>query len=314
MSHKKAWKALAAVTAASIVTCGFYTFQNSVVARNRLWKKGERKEPDPGTPEGKVYYTRKKAKEHMKAQPFEDVYINSFDGLRLHGLFLPNENAQRIAILCHGFHGSPASDFCFIFPMLEKDCTILAIDERSQGESEGTFITFGAREKLDIKEWARWVNAHNPGHLPVYLFGVSMGASAVLMTADDASTGVSGIIADCGYTSMNSIIKDVQKKWYKVSLSGVRLALDGWCRGLAGFRMKDASALESMANAKIPVLFFHGEKDDFVLPKHTIKNAEACASEHETVLIPEAAHAACSSADPELYEKKLREFFAKHDA
>lgn len=310
--HTKTIFTFASGLLALTLSAGYMTFNMSVVEDSKTWKK-ERKEPDPDTPKGKKYFAHKKAEEEVNALPYEDAWITSYDGLKLHGRFYPNANAKRIAILCHGYHGSAAGDFSFILPMLKNDCEILAVDERSMGESEGKYITFGAKEKKDILLWASWMNERNEKQLPVYLYGVSMGAAAVLMNADQEIEGLKGIIADCGYTTMDRIIADVQKAWYKASLKPVRMALDFWCRILADFSMKEADALTPLANAKYPVLFFHGADDRFVPPYHTKMNAAACASEHKELFVENATHGSSAQMSPELYEKTLREFFAEHD-
>lgn len=299
---------------AAVMGTGYYTFRTSVVEDSRMWKQQNKKEPDPDTPKGQRYYAKKKAMEEMDSVPYEDAWITSKDGLKLHARYYPNGDAARIMILCHGYHGTPLSDFAFIFPMLKKDCAILAIDERSMGESEGKYITFGAREKEDICDWAEWMDAHNEKRLPVYLMGVSMGASAVLMNAGRVHANIRGIIADCGYTTMDRIISDVQKAWYKVSLKPVRMSLDYWCRTIAHFEMKEADALSVLKNAKLPVLFIHGKKDWFVAPYHTERNAQACASAHSVLYVENASHGQSAQTEPELYEKTMREFFAQYDA
>ncbi len=57
-------------------------------------------------------------------------------------------------------------------------------------------------ERYDLLEWINWVNRQPFVGLPIYLFGLSMGAATVLMTAGEAlPDNVHGIIADSGYTS-----------------------------------------------------------------------------------------------------------------
>ena len=311
MRHKILAGMVPAVMAA-VGAAGYFTFRMSIIEDNPMWKK-QRPEPDPDTPKGKRYYEKKQAEKNAEELPYEDAWITSRDGLKLHARFYPNDAAKRIVIFCHGYHGTSYGDFAFIFPILKDDCTILAIDERSMGESEGKYITFGAKEKEDIFDWAAWMDAHNEKRLPVYLFGVSMGAASVLMNADKEPAGVKGIIADCGYTTMDKIISDVQKAWYKASVKPVRMSLDLWCRMIAHFRMKDADALSAMKQAKLPVLFFHGTDDHFVAPYHTEMNAAACISAHHEVYVEGASHGASAQIDPELYERSLREFFEQYD-
>ena len=311
------WKILLTVLLiliiATFIICRFF-FRFAVVADNGKWDQPPAKEPDPETPKGRAYYERKRKKQEAEEIPYEDAWIVSKDGLKLHARYYPNEKAERIVILCHGYHGSVAADFAFILPMLKRDCEILAIDERAHGESEGKHITFGAKEKQDIHDWADYMAQKNTRGLPVYLFGVSMGAASVLMNADTDPAGVKGIIADCGYTNMHDIICDVQKAWYKLpAFPGVNMMAFN-CRLSAGFSMKDADARSAVKRAKLPVLFIHGTSDHFVPVHHTEQNAAACVSRHRIVYVEDASHAASAQKDPVLYEREVRSFFSQTEA
>ena len=86
-----------------------------------------------------------------REQKMQDCYVKSDDGLLLHGLYLPAEKGERFILLCHGYKGSGFGDFANIARFLhENNCNLLFIDERCCGESEGEFITFGAKEQYDI--------------------------------------------------------------------------------------------------------------------------------------------------------------------
>ena len=88
-------------------------------------------------------------------QQMQDCYITSRDGLKLHAYYLPAENARRFVILCHGYKGSGFGDFAYTARFLhENHCSLLFIDQRCCGESEGEYITFGALEQYDVQRWA----------------------------------------------------------------------------------------------------------------------------------------------------------------
>ena len=90
-----------------------------------------------------------------QGQAMQDCHIRSADGLLLHASFFPAKDAERIVVLCHGYKGSSFGDFANIARFLhEHKCSLLFIDQRCCGESEGEFITFGAKEQYDIQEWA----------------------------------------------------------------------------------------------------------------------------------------------------------------
>ena len=106
----------------------------------------------------------------------QDCYIKSIDGLKLHALYLPAEAAKRIVILSHGYRGSRFGTLSFMAKYLhEHQCDVLFIEHRCCGDSEGKYITFGAKEQWDVQQWAVYMAERNKEKLPIYLYGQSMG-------------------------------------------------------------------------------------------------------------------------------------------
>lgn len=252
-----------------------------------------------------------------REQPMQDCYIKSIDGLRLHASFLPAKNAKRFVILCHGYKGSGFGDFANIARFLhENGCHLLFIDERCCGQSEGSYITFGAKEQYDIQRWCYYVARRNPGHLPIYLFGESMGAASLLMASGHALPGdVKGLIADCGFQSMKGQLQDIAANWFHLHWIHLLLfRVNLFCAVLGGFRMKDADTSRAMQINRRPVLFFHGADDTYVDPKNSIRNYSMCRAPKELVIVSGARHLCSAYEDPELYRRKLLEFFKMYDS
>lgn len=247
-------------------------------------------------------------------QQMQDCHITSRDGLKLHAYYLPAENARRFVILCHGYKGSGFGDFAYTARFLhENHCSLLFIDQRCCGESEGEYITFGALEQYDVQRWAYYIAKQNKKKLPIYLYGESMGASSVLMASGHKlPKEVRGLVADCGFRSMRSQIKDMAANWFHIHWIGLLLfRLNLFCGLFAGFRMENADTTRALQKNKRPVLFFHGEEDTYVNPKNSRYNYSVCRASKELVIVPEARHLCSAYAAPELYRKKLLEFFVK---
>ena len=151
-----------------------------------------------------------------EAQKMQDCYIQSVDGLKLHGFYLPAEHAKRFVILSHGYRGSRFGSLSFMAKYLhEHQCNLLFMEQRCCGESEGKYITFGAKEKWDVQRWAIYVSERNKEKLPIYLYGQSMGAAAVLMASGyRLPSEVKGLVADCGFQSMERQMRDMADNWF----------------------------------------------------------------------------------------------------
>lgn len=177
------------------------------------------------------------------------LLYRSTDGLKLHGFYLPAENAKRFVILSHGYRGSRFGTMSFMAKYLhEHQCNLLFMEQRCCGDSEGKYITFGAMEQWDVQQWAIYVSERNKEKLPVYLYGQSMGASAVLMASGHTlPPEVKGLIADCGFHSMEGQMQDMAANWFHLPhIPLLLMEMDWFCSLLAGFHMKDADTTEAM--------------------------------------------------------------------
>ena len=246
----------------------------------------------------------------------EDVYITSYDGLKLHAKYFPAKKPERLVILAHGYRGSSFGSIAHMAEFLhEKCCSLLFIDQRCCGESEGEYITFGAKEQYDILSWLKYLKKRNPDRKPVYLYGQSMGATTVILAAGNRlPSEVKGVISDCGFHSMKQQLRDMAGGWFHLHFIGFLLfRVDILCRRFAFFRMKDADTTEALKKNKLPILFFHGDKDTYVIPGNSEKNYQICRAPKELVIVPGARHLCSSYADPKLYKRKLTEFFGNND-
>ena len=223
--------------------------------------------------------------------PSEDIEIQSFDGLRLHGRLLPREDAKGTILLFHGYRSCPEGDFGCAVPLMRSlGYQVLLVDQRAHQKSEGRYITFGILERQDALYWARAMAERFGEDHPLYLDGISMGAATVLMAASlPLPASVRGIIADSGFTAPKEIIGSVIRRLH-LPAKPVLWLINLWCRMLAGVSLGAYSAPEAMGHCGIPVLFVHGKADSLVPWEMTRKNYDACQSEKTLLLVEKADH------------------------
>lgn len=265
----------------------------------------------------------------LSALPCEDVYITSFDGLKLHGRYYRAAGAESasasgpaayaagqagrvLEIMFHGYNGNALRDFCGGHKIArESGHDILLVDQRAHGQSEGKTISFGINERCDLLSWLQYVEARfGADEYRIILSGVSMGAATVLMAAElKLPAAVKGIIADCGYTSPRAIIRKVMKDaglCPALLYPFVRLA----ARLAGGFDLDEASAVEAVRHCRVPVLIIHGEADGFVPCSMAREIYAACAGDKELLLVPGADHVMSYIVDTNEYEETVRRFIA----
>jgi fermentation-respiration switch protein FrsA (DUF1100 family) len=147
----------------------------------------------------------------------------------------------------------------------------------------------------------------------IILCGISMGAATVMMAAgEELPENVIGVLADCGYTSNEDIIKKVIRQDVKlppnISYPFVKLAARLW----GGFDLDETSPIEAMKNCQRPIIFIHGEADDFVPCDMSIRNYEACTAPKTILTVPGAGHGLAYLMGRDDYFKTLLAFSNKH--
>lgn len=246
----------------------------------------------------------------FRQQPSREVQVRSYDGLTLYGRFLPHENARGTILLFHGWRSAGLLDFsCGLKMYYEQGLNLLLVDQRSHGKSEGRYITYGVRERHDVRTWVEWHNRAIGAHCPVLLGGLSMGATTVLMACGEAlPKNVRGVIADCGFTSPDAIIRKVISD-RKLPSAPIAAMIDWQTRLFAGFRLKEYSTLTAMRSNRLPTLLVHGEGDAFVPCEMSRQAYDACAAADKTLLtVPHAGHGQSYLLEPERYGAVLRDF------
>lgn len=247
--------------------------------------------------------------------PYEDVFITSFDGLRLHAKFYAaSERKAPVQIMFHGYKSSAERDFCGgLREGIDGGFNVLLVDQRAHGESEGKYLTFGVNERFDCLSWASYAAERFGNDVKIYLYGISMGASTVLMaSALPLPKSVSGIVADCGYTSPKAIICSVLRDHHVPAAPVYAVAKLG-ARLFCGFDLDSASVPDALSRSHIPVLFIHGDDDRFVPCRMSRENFEASAAEHKKLLIVHnAGHGLSYMLDRPAYLSALHEFLEAH--
>ncbi len=252
----------------------------------------------------------------LEAENTAEVAITSHDGLRLIGHLRTCEKPKRVILAMHGWRSSWSRDFGMIADFwYENDCDVLFAEQRGQNKSGGDYMGFGMLERYDCLGWIRFLNEHGYSNLPIYLGGVSMGASTVLMTSGfSLPDNVRGIVADCGFTSASAIWKHVVKNNMHMSYRGRRdAAADELCKKRIHIGANAYTTFDALQTNKIPVLFIHGTDDKFVPIEMTYENYKTCSAEKYLFVVPGADHGMSYFSDKEGYETAVKNFWKTYD-
>ncbi|MBQ8402215.1 MAG: alpha/beta hydrolase, partial [Clostridia bacterium] len=197
------------------------------------------------------------AADALEAKVTEEVEITSHDGIRLVGHWWPCDDPKRVVVAMHGWRSSWSQDFGVIADFWhDNGCSILFAEQRGQNRSGGDYMGFGLMERCDCRDWIGWVNDETNEELPIYLGGVSMGATTVLMTAGlELPQNVVGIVADCAFTSPYAIWKHIVEDNLHLSYGIRSAAADDLCERRINMKAREYTTTEALKNTDIPVLF-----------------------------------------------------------
>lgn len=237
------------------------------------------------------------------------VEVKTKDGITLRGTqYLTNDQSDKWAIVLHGYHSNPDSVISIGMHFSEKGYNVLIPSMRASNESDGKYIGMGWLDKDDLKCWINVIIEQNK-NAKIVLHGSSMGAATVLMASgDELPNNVEAIIEDSGYTSVWDIFASEAKARFNLPTFPILNMFEVVANIRAKYDIKEASAVEQVKKANVPILFIHGDADDFVPEYMCEKLYEAANCKKDKLIIHDAGHTESKYKEPKTYYNKIFEF------
>ncbi len=277
-------------------------------------KQSEKVRPENEMPPGKEYEPYYPLMlswmEERKNMAHTNISITSFDGLTLKGKYYELKKGAPIELMFHGYKGSAERDLCGgIQRAFALNRNVLIVDQRAHGQSGGNVITFGLYESEDCLAWVDHIIKHFGKDTKIILCGISMGAATVCMAAGkELPKNVIGILADCGYSSAKEIICEVIRKLKlppKILYPFVRLGAILY----GHFDPNKADVKNALKKCSVPIIFIHGEADNFVPYQMSERNFEAVPSKKKILIVSGAGHGAAYLVNRDTYINFLKDFY-----
>ena len=252
----------------------------------------------------------------ISAEPCEIVEITAFDGTKLAARYYHTRDGAPIHAIFHGYKSSPQRDGsgggC---DALDLGHNLLLVYERAHGMSDGETISFGIRERHDVVSWMNYLTERFGEETEIFLVGTSMGGASVLMASElDLPSTVKCIIADCPYSVPKDIILNSAKDMgYPTGLIYPFIRLGA--RIFGGFDLEEASAMEAIRHAKVPILLAHGEDDGLVpvaMSREMARAAEEAGVTCHLKTFPGAEHCMSFIVSYEEYTSWRNELLRKY--
>ena len=239
----------------------------------------------------------------------EKVEVTAKDGITLRGTeYIKDKQIDDWVIILHGYRSNPESVISVGMHFSEKGYNVLIPYMRATGESEGEYIGMGWLDKEDLKCWIDLIIEQNRNS-NIILHGSSMGAATVLMASGDTlPNNIKAIIEDSGYTSVWNIFASEEKARFNLPAFPVLNMFEVVANYRAKYDIKEASALEQVKKASVPILFIHGDNDDFV-PEYMCEQLyESANCKKDKLIIHGAGHTESRYKELDIYYSKIFDF------
>lgn len=194
----------------------------------------------------------------------QELYINAYDGTKLHGYLINNLETDRYIIIAHGVATNLSSLIPQAYNFEKFGYNSLIIDQRAFGESEGTYSTMGFKESQDLIKWIYKLNEIKP-NAKICLLGSSMGAATVCMALGHKLPDyVKCAISDCGFTTLKEQIKAILTNSYHFPVEPMLTTVNMIISRKINISYNDVRPIECIRNNTLPICFVHGQEDHLV--------------------------------------------------
>jgi dipeptidyl aminopeptidase/acylaminoacyl peptidase len=239
-----------------------------------------------------------------------EVSVEAADGevLRASWLAPPQPNGAAVIVL-HGIADTRRGATGHAGYLLAAGYRVLLPDLRAHGESGGDFVTYGLREREDLKRWADWARSQHAGATSdrVFAIGTSLGAAIALQAIPEA--GFAAVVAESPFACFPEIAA-----YRAFGLRPLASAAMLYASLRYGLPLHDACPLRSLAEDRTDtrVLLIHGVDDVNIPVEHSRRLAAVDPARVTLWEVPGAGHVQVLGRTYPAYSQRVIAFFAGH--
>lgn len=245
----------------------------------------------------------------------EDFEVAAADGVRLRGWKVraaPGTATGDWVLLYHGVSDNRVGMIGQAEMLLRHGDSVLMMDARGHGTSEGNMVTYGWLERNDTRAIVDALVAQEHPHC-LFASGESMGASVALQSAE-AEPRIEAVVAESAFRNLREVSYDYaglqmspmlgRTLFRPVAVMGLRSAEQE-----GGFHAEDVSPENAVAARPFPVLLICGLEDHNIPARHTRAIYAAAIGPKQMWLVPGAGHTQALGRAPQEFERSVTQFF-----
>lgn len=199
-----------------------------------------------------------------------DTFITMPSGYKAHAIYLyAPRDTRRTAVVVHGYKVR-AEGMLHIAYMYNHDMgyNVLLPDLYGHGLSEGDHIQMGWQDRWDVIRWAEVANdlfKSSQSSSRLVIHGISMGAAtAMAVSGEKTPHYVCSFVEDCGFSSVWDEFAAQLKDQFGLPPFPLMTTTSWLCHKEYGWSFAEAQQIEQVRRSTKPMLFIHGDKDEFV--------------------------------------------------
>ncbi len=246
-----------------------------------------------------------------QCRALRDTFITAPDGIRMHAFYVRAPRpTTHTAVIVHGYTDNAIRMF-HIGYLYNRSLgyNILLPDLRYTGLTEGDAIQMGWLDRKDVIQWINTAPYIFGDSIRAVVHGISMGAATTMMVSGEKLPDyIRCFVEDCGYTSVWDQFEKELKGVFHLPAFPLLYVTEWICQLQNGWNFHEASALNQVKKCRKPMLFIHGDKDDFVPTWMVYRLYEAKPQPKALWVVPGVDHAHSYRDYPEEYTGKVRKF------
>jgi uncharacterized protein len=256
----------------------------------------------------------------------EDFNVRAPDGMLLRGwIARPDHPNGSWVLLFHGVADNRIGVIGQSEFLLRAGYSVVMMDARAHGASEGQIATYGWLERNDTRaiidallgsesftSSTSLTSSTSSSH--IFALGESMGAGIALQSAA-ADPRIEGVVAEASFSTLREASYDYAGLRRSPLLGKTLFAPFSWMllyRGekLTGLPVAEVSPEKAVATRAFPVLLICDEKDEALPCRHTQRIYAAARGPKQIWQVPGAFHTAALGFQPAEFQRRVLDFFA----
>ena len=193
---------------------------------------------------------------------YYNVSLATSDNIRLHAWLIPSNNTRDIILLAHGYGGNKASLLKYAAFLNKNNYSLLLLDLRAHGLSEGSFTSLGYYEEKDIESAIIFLKSQNFQNIGA--FGYSMGGASLLSYLTQ-NKGIDAIVIVGVYNNLYDAVARRVNLAYHLPKFPFATALVFYGGILLDFNAFELSPEKFVSNVNIPILVISNEDYNLII-------------------------------------------------